>query len=124
MVLGTAELAARMVRPPAAEFVPSGYVAGNAIVQMGMHWTDPAAPERNGQPFIHAFVYGSYDGTFMLNEPMVTKAFLETKPAAVVIPLKLPTQFAIHRYQATSYTIAYNAADKEYRIAQTGLVER
>ncbi len=124
MVLGTAELAAKMVRPPAAEFIPTGYAAGMVLAQMGMHWTDPAAPERNGQPFIHTFFYGSYDGTFMLTEPMVTKAFLETRPAAVVTPLKLPAQYATHGYQPTSYTVTYDAAAKEYRIALSGLVLR
>jgi hypothetical protein len=113
-----------MARLPSADFIPAGYVVAGAVAQMGLHWTDPGAPEHNGEPFTHTFLYGSYDGAFMLNEPMVTKAFLETKPAAVVTPIKLPTQFATHGYQATSYTIAYNAGDKEYRIALTGLVLR
>ncbi|MBA3341544.1 MAG: hypothetical protein H0T48_06880 [Gemmatimonadaceae bacterium] len=124
MVLGDAQLAAKMVRQPAAEFIPAGYVPGPVIVEMGMHWTDPAAPERNGQPFTHTFFYGSYDGAFVLNEPMVTKAFLETKPAAVVTPLKLPAQYSVRGYQPTSYTVGYDAAAKEYRIALSGLVER
>jgi hypothetical protein len=124
MVLGTPELSARMVRPPAAEFVPAGYAAGPILPQMGMHWTDSAAPERNGQPFIYTFFYGSYDGVFMLHEPMVTKAFLETKPVGVVTPIKLPAQYATHGYQATSYTVGYDAGAKEYRIALSGLVNR
>ena len=124
MVLGTPELSARMVRPPTAEFVPAGYEAGPLVPLMGMHWTDPAAPERNGQPFIHTFFYGSYDGVFMLHEPMVTKAFLETKPVAVVTPMKLPALYAIQGYQATSYTVGYDAGAKEYRIALSGLVNR
>jgi hypothetical protein len=124
MTLGTPELAAKMVRSPAVEFVPSGYVAGMSIPQMGMHWTDPAAPERTGQPFIHSFFFGSYDGTFMLNEAMVTKAYLETKPPAVVTPLKLPAQYATHGYQATSYTVGYDAVAKDYRIALSGLALR
>jgi len=60
----------------------------------------------------------------MLNEPMVTKAFLETKPAAVVTPVKLPAQYATHGYQATSYTVACDAGAREYRIAFSGLVLR
>lgn len=91
---------------------------------MGMHWNDPAAPERLGEPFTKTMIYGSYDGAFIFTEPMVTKAYLETKPAAVVTPMKLPAQFATHGYQATSYTIAYVAAMKEYRIGLTGLVLR
>lgn len=124
MVLGTADLSARMVRPPTAEFIPAGYVAGPVVPQMGMHWTDPSAPELNGQPFIHTFFYGSYDGVFMLHEPMVTKAFLETKPVGVVTPIKLPAQYASRGYQATSYTVGYDAGAKEYRIALSGLVNR
>lgn len=124
IALGDAELAAKMVRQPAAEFVPAGYVPGPARVGMGMHWTDPSAPEQNGQPFTHTFFYGSYDGAFMLMEPMVTKTLLETKPAAVVTPLKLPAQYAARGYQATSYTVAWDAGAKEYRVALSGLVMR
>jgi hypothetical protein len=124
IVLGDAQLAAKMVRQPAAEFVPAGYIAGMASPQMGMHWGDPAAPERNGQPFTKTFIYGSYDGVFIFAEPMVTKAYLETKPAAVVTPVNLPAQFATRGYQATSYTVAYDAVAKEYRVALAGLVLR
>jgi hypothetical protein len=91
---------------------------------MGMHWTDATAPERNGQPFIYTFFHGSYDGVFMLAEPMVTKAYLETKPGMIVMPLKLPAQFARHGYQPTSYTVGYDAGAREYRIALSGLVSR
>lgn len=124
MVLGNAELASKMVRPPAAEFVPAGYAAGIAIAQMGMHWRDPNAPEMLGEPFTKTFIYGSYDGAFIFAEPMVTKAYLETKPAAVVTPVKLPAQYATRGYQATSYTVDYDAGTKEYRIALSGLVQR
>lgn len=124
IALGDEQLAAKMVRQPAAEFVPAGYVPGPARVGMGMHWTDPSAPEHHGQPFTHTFFYGSYDGAFMLNEPMVTKTFLETKPAAVVTPLKLPAQYSARGYQATSYTVDYDASAKEYRIALSGFVSR
>lgn len=124
IVLGSEELAAKMVRQPAAEFVPAGYVAGPASVGMGMHWRDPASPELNGQPFTHTFIYGSYDGAFIFGEPMVAKAYLETKAAAVVTPVKLPAQYGARGYQGTSYTVAYDAVAKEYRIALTGLVLR
>jgi hypothetical protein len=60
----------------------------------------------------------------MLHEPMVTKAFLETKHAPVVTPLKLPAQYASRGYQATSYTVGYDAGSKEYRIALSGLINR
>ena len=124
IVLGDASLAAKMARQPAAEFVPTDYVAGMASTQMGMHWNDPTAPERRGEPFTKTFIYGSYDGAFIFAEPMVTKAYLETKPTAVVTPVKLPAQFATRGYQATSYTVGYDAGAREYRIGLSGLVQR
>ena len=113
IVLGNAELDAKMVRQPAAEFVPAGYVAGRNSPGMGMHWNDLAAPEHHGETFTKTFLYGSYDGTFIFAEPMVTKAYLETKPAAVVTPLKLPAQYAARGYQATSYTVTYDVGTKD-----------
>jgi uncharacterized protein len=124
IVLGDSVLAAKMARRPATEFVPVGYVAGMAGVGMGLHWNDPEAPERKGEPFTKTFIYGSYDGAFIFGEPMVAKSYLEAKPAATVTPVKLPAQYATAGYQPTSYTVAYDAGTKEYRIALSGLVSR
>jgi hypothetical protein len=73
---------------------------------------------------VKTFIYGSYDGAFIFAEPMLTKAYLESKPATVVTPVKLPAQYAASGYQPTSYTVSYDAAAKEYRIALTGLTQR
>ncbi|MDP1862215.1 MAG: DUF5602 domain-containing protein [Gemmatimonadaceae bacterium] len=124
IVLGDSVLAAKLARQPAAQFVPSGYVVGMASALMGLHWRDPDAPEMRGAQFTKTFIYGSYDGAMIFGEPMVTKAYLETKPAAVVTPLKLPAQYAARGYQATSYTVGYDAGSKEYRVSLSGLVLR
>ncbi len=119
------EFATKTARTPAAGFVPAGYVRDPfAIPGMGVHWTDPSAPEFNGQGFTKTFIYGSYDGTFTFAEPMLTKALLESKPAVAVTPLKLPAQYAKPGYQPTSYTVGYDAGAKEYRIGISGLVRR
>jgi hypothetical protein len=115
---------AKMVLLPTAEFIPAGYVTGMASVGMGLHWGDPASPERNGQPFTKTFIYGSYDGAFIFEEPMIAKSYLETKPAKVVTPVKLPVQYAARGYHATSYTVEYDAGTKEYKIALASLVSR
>jgi hypothetical protein len=91
---------------------------------MGLHWADPSGPEFNGQAFGKTFIYGSYDGKFIFAEPMLTKAYLESKPAAIATPVKLPAQYAVSGYQPTSYTVSYDAAAKEYRISLTGLALR
>jgi hypothetical protein len=124
ILLGDSALAAKMARQPAGAYVPDGYVTGMSAAQMGMHWNDPTAPERHGEPFTATFIYGSYDGAFIFAEPMVTKAFLETKPATLVVPVKLPAQYATTGYHPTSYTVSYDATTKEYRVALSGLIRR
>jgi hypothetical protein len=124
IVLGDSVLSAKMLRAPAAEFIPTGYVTGMASERMGLHWRDPAAPELNGAPFTQTFIYGSYDGAMIFAEPMIAKAYLETKPAPVVTSVKLAAQYATHGYQATSYAVAYDQANKEYRVSLVNLVLR
>ncbi len=123
ILVGDPTLDAKMARQPAVQFVPAGYIIGMPSAQMGLHWNDPDSPERHGEVFTKTFIYGSYDGTFIFAEPMVTKAYLETRPS-VVTTVKLPAQYATHGYQPTSYTISYDNAAKEQRIALSGLVMR
>lgn len=119
------QFATKMVRLPATGFVPPGYTAdAMGFPRMGLHWADAAAPEFSGQPFVKTFIYGSYDGAFIFAEPMLTKAYLESKPAATTTPVKIPAQYAVSGYQPTSYTVSYDAAAKEYRVALTGLTQR
>jgi hypothetical protein len=54
----------------------------------------------------------------------VAKAFLDTKPAASTKPVTLPARFAARGYHATTYTVAWDAAAAEYRIALAGLAPR
>jgi len=115
---------AKMTRLPAAEFIPAGYAAGMASVGMGLHWNDPDAPERKGEPFTKTFIYGSYDGAIIFAEPMVAKSYLETKPAVATKPLKLPAQYSARGYQPTTYAVGYDAVAKEHRVTIAGLVSR
>jgi hypothetical protein len=115
---------ASAAKTPATEFIPTGVVRGATDARMGTHWPDPSGPEFNGQLFTHSFIYGSYDGTFIFNEPMVTKAFLETKAAPTALPIKLPAKYASPGYYATTYSAGYDAAAKEYRISLSGFVLR
>lgn len=124
IVLGDPVLDAKMARQPTAEFIPPGYAPGGSAAGMGLHWNDPSAPERSGAPFTATFIYGSYDGAVTFGEPMIAKSYLETKPSRVVFPLKLPAKYSAPGYHPTSYSIAYDANAKEYRIALVGLVAR
>ena len=118
------QYAASVAKTPTAEFIPTSLIRGATDPRMGTHWPDPTGPEFNGQPFTHTFIYGSYDGTFIFNEPMVTKTFLETKTTPSQLPIRLPAKYASPGYYPTTYSAGYDAATKEYRISLSGLVLR
>lgn len=116
---------ARAHKAPAPEFMAEGYVLpeGTEVPRMGAHAIDPAAPEFNKLPFTKTFIYGFYDGQMIFVEPMMTKAFLETKPN-VTDQIKLPKAYSKHAYYPTSYGVNYDAAKQEYDISLEGLVYR
>jgi hypothetical protein len=46
---------------------------------MGNHLIDFTAPEFNGEPFTHTYIWGAYGGSLIFFEPMVTTDFLKTR---------------------------------------------
>ncbi|HKH92217.1 MAG TPA: DUF5602 domain-containing protein [Gemmatimonadaceae bacterium] len=114
--------ATKLALQPTASFLPAGYAIGMPMERMGMHWRDPASPELSGAPFTSTFIYGSYDGRIVFGEPMIAKSYLDSKPALVVRPLKLPQQYSTTGHQATAYSTVYDATKKEFRIALVNLV--
>jgi uncharacterized protein len=123
------QYAAKAANFPPADFIPQGYVpppgspAENAVPQMGLHWSDTASPEFNGQPFTKTFIYGSWNGRFIFVEPMVTKAYLDTHPTDTK-PVPQPTKWAIPASYPTTYSVNYDPTAKEYRIVLGGLTQR
>ncbi len=114
-----------MYKLPAAEFVPKDFVqqTGQGVPQMGAHWADTTAPELNGQPFSRTFIHGSYDGTFIFWEPMITLAFLKTKPAEFQ-EVKQPQNHAVSGPYPLRYGINYSAAFQEYTVSLDDLTAR
>jgi hypothetical protein len=112
-------------RKPAAKFFPSGYILppDTAIPNMGAHAIDATAPELNGKDFTHTFVYGYYNGQVNFIEPMISKAFLETRPN-VTIPIKAPAAYSKRGYYPTSYSMKYDAVRQEYTVSLDGLMLR
>ena len=118
------EFGAKGERVPAAEYVPAGYrKLPGAVPLMGAHWVDPKSPELNGEPFTRTFLYGSWDGELTFAEPMITKAFLETKPDFQA-PIAVPARYAAAGRYPTEYRVYWSAGAKEYRVALAGLVQR
>ncbi len=115
------EKAAREADPA---FLPEGYVSTvEPVPQMGVHWIDPTSPEFNGKAFTKTFIYGYYDAKLIFVEPMMTKAFLESKPKFSE-SLKLPAAYARPGFYPTRYSIRHDAANKEYRITLEGFKKR
>lgn len=116
---------AKFKKAPAAEFVPEDYIyaPGSEVPGMGAHWLYKNAHELHGQPFTSTFIYGSYDGHFIFLEPMITKAFLETKPN-LTVPVKQPAKFEKPGYYPTTYTVKYDPQTREYSVALLGLTRR
>lgn len=112
-------------RKPAAKFLPTGYIMppGTEVPRMGAHAIDGNAPELHGQPFTHTFLYGYYNGKVHFIEPMITKAFLETK-SDITVPLKQPAAYPKRGYYPTHYSIKYDSVRQEYTVALEGLTRQ
>jgi len=125
--------AAKLDKMPAEQYRPAGNIKlPGGVPMMGAHWADPTSPEivppPNNKTFTRTFLYGSYDGHFIFYEPMITKVHIESVKSVagngVTSPIKLPSSYETPGYYPTQYTIQWNAAAKEYRIALDGLVQR
>ena len=118
------QFAVKALRTPASEFVPPNYISDNvAIPRMGSHWNDRNAPEHHGVTFTRTLIYGFYDGAMIFIEPMVTKAFLETR-ASVTADLAIPTRYPRPGYYPTRWRVSFDSARGEHRIELSGFVQR
>lgn len=128
-----AEYEAKLEKMPEEKYRPAGNVKlPGGVPMMGAHWADMTSPELqpppNNKTFTQTFLYGSYDGHFIFYEPMITKAYIESiktaSGSAVSTPIKVATAFETPGYYPTKYSIRWDAASKEYRIALDSLVPR
>ena len=131
--------------PPEAQRAPN-YAALSApgtpvvaVPRMGTHWVDLRTPELQGlfgrlegyRPFTTTFLHGSWNGQFIFDEPMITRAFILARktggtPAQrdSLIPLPQPKTNPTAGYYPNAYRISYDAETREYRIALTQLERR
>jgi hypothetical protein len=138
IVPSTPRFAEKAARYPAAEFRAPFYVdaataaeappAAVTVPQMGMHWLDLRSPEFHGQRFTRTYIYGSWDGQLVFDEPMITRAYMAAKKDATdpaqrdeIIAIPTPTRRMIAGYYPNAYRITYDGATREYRIALTRL---
>lgn len=107
---------------PAEKYIPPMYApTPGGVPQMGAHWVDVTSPEFNGGIFTKTFIWGSYDGSFIFWEPMITLDYLLTQPNDL-IALRQPEAFQKDGWYATNYKISYTKNPNQYTVALTNLI--
>lgn len=107
-----------------AKYLPAHFISDHAVVpRMGVHWIDPTSPEFGGATFTKTFIYGSYHGNVIFMEPMITKAYLESKPNEVSTAIQQPAAWQQTGSYPTNYVVNYDASTNSYTVAFTGLVK-
>lgn len=120
-----ASFEARGILPVVEGHLPGDYVYAPAstIPRMGAHWIDPASHELHGAGFDTTYLYGTWDGSVIFWEPMMTKAYIESRPDAV-IEIATPARVATPGWYPSAYRVGFDDESKEYRIALVGFTER
>lgn len=90
-------------------------VPDTAVNMMGVHAIDTTAPEFHGKPFTSTFIYGYYKGKLIFLEPMITRAFLSSKPD-VTLPVKTPAHYSAPAYYPAAYSVRYDASSKNFMV--------
>ena len=116
----------RAQTPVPARYVHADHIdVGAAVPDMGNHLIDSKSPELvvDGQAFTHTFIFGAYDGQITFYEPMITLAYLQTRPD-LCVPIKQPQAWETEGYYPTSYCIRYLADDERYTVSLEDFVRR
>lgn len=110
---------------PDARFVPPDYIAPGNMAEpaMGVHWADRTSGEFNGKPFEKTFIYGFTRGELIFLEPMITKAYLETRPY-FTMPVKQPSEVQRSGLYPKWHRIRYDAQSRAFRISLDELTHR
>ena len=121
------------VNPAVAMNAPAEAVA---VPKMGVHWFSAKSPELQGlmgnqagfKPFTATYIQGAWNGKFIFEEPMITRAHIMSKRLASdsagrdeIIPLPSALKPSPAGYYPSAYRITYDPASREYRIALTQL---
>jgi hypothetical protein len=112
-------------KAPEAGLLPGNYVyPGEATVpKMGAHWIDPASHEFHGETFDRTYIYGTWDGQVIFHEPMITRAFIESRPDALY-EIVTPERYETAGWYPSAYRVGFDAEAGQYRIALMGFAQR
>ncbi|MFF0815961.1 DUF5602 domain-containing protein [Rhodococcus sp. NPDC003318] len=118
------EYAARAAHLPDGRYMPRDYVTPPGLLAselavpfMGVHWMDATAGMIPGvYDFTHTFVNGSWDGNYTFMEPMMTRAWLLTKPT-IRDDIKLPAAYQHTAYYPTVHSVRFDHRTQEFDVA-------
>ena len=110
---------------PPSQFLPPDYqlAPNTAEPRMGSHYADMTSPQLKAGNFTNIFLIGAHGGSILFWEPMITKAYLESKPNFTG-KLKLPESYPVSGYYPTSYSVIYDRNRREFDISLDGLTFR
>jgi hypothetical protein len=112
----TASDGPRFAKAPAANQLPKDYVpTPGGVPGMGAHWVDATSPEFNGKPFTTTFIYGTYDGSVIFYEPMITLAFLSTAQDFSA-PVKRAPVVERKGYVPGLYRVSFSKQEDAYQV--------
>ncbi len=112
------------VTPPPS-LVAAGYRDVGAVVPgMGNHLIDLTGQEFQGKAFTHSFIYGLFDGEITFIEPMLTRAFLLSKPNNVCTAIKQPAGFDRDGWYPTQYCLHHVPGTDTYQVSLDRFVLR
>jgi hypothetical protein len=104
--------------PPIYVRIPGG------VPQMGAHWFDPSSPEWQGQLFTNTFIYGTYGGHVIFEEPMITLATLQSGNT-IQKDIPQPQYYdPTHTYYPTAYSIWQNPANGRHYVSLNNMMWR
>ena len=112
----------RVYRLPPASAIPAGYLLppNTQHRRMGVHWVDTGAGELKGEPFTATFIIGSYDEQINFLEPMITRAFLASRPV-LTRPVPQPAAYAREGWYPTTWSVRWDEQRGEYLVLLDGL---
>ena len=114
----TCETLERGTEPLPLRQRPPEYESLSAVEPgMGNHLMDRTAPEFNGEPFTHTFLWGTFDGELIFFEPMVTRSFLRDLCTEIRVPIELPSAFPEPGWYPTEYALRYFGDRETYSVS-------
>ena len=102
-----------------ARYVHADHIdVGAAVPDMGNHLINSRAPELapGGPAFTHTFIFGAYDGEITFLEPMITRAYLVSKPD-MCEAIKQPEAWLVPGWYPARYCIRHVGSEGRVNVS-------